>query len=259
MFCQPKNLVLLMILLASTTYAIGQKNIVLSENLEKNAEKLPVKMGSQGFGKMWKFRFGDYAVISSKLGWTTENAKSNFWNTKTESKTTEKFSFFLTNKAGDTAKVNAAHNIVVESLQSFPLTEHISIGTDALVSESNNFSAFITINSDSTETWALLMNLLKSPADGVKGEAYLTNGERTIVIVSASSNKNGEDKRSMPALGYELLEKNNAVSALQYYGGGALGMNKNIVWLENNNTDRMKLILSAAMSALLQIKATSPM
>lgn len=245
------------LLLLNPGVILGQKNIVINDSLAANSEKLPVKMGSQSFGKIWKFKFGDYAVVWSKMGWTTGSTKSNFWNTKTESKTTEKFSFFLTNKAGDTAKVNAAHNINVASLQSFPLSANFSIGTDELVKESNNFSAFININSDTTETWALLMNLLKT-LSGVKGEAYLTNGERTIVIISASSNKNGE-VRSMPALGYEFLEKDNTLSAVQYFGGGALGMNKNIIWLKNSNTDKMKLILSAAMTALLQIKVNAEM
>src|SRR5450432_3568264 len=96
-------------------FANGQKTLIISDSLAANAEKLEVKMGSQGFGKIWKFRFGDYAVVSSKKGWTTSSSSSNFFNTKTGSNTTEKFSFVLGNKTGDSAKVNAANNILVQS------------------------------------------------------------------------------------------------------------------------------------------------
>jgi hypothetical protein len=35
-------------------------------------------------------------------------------------------------------------------------------------------------------------------------------------------------------------------------------MNKNIVWLQNGLDAKMKLILAAAMTAVLQIKVTAP-
>ncbi|MBZ5858344.1 hypothetical protein [Flavihumibacter profundi] len=238
--------------------SIGQKNIIISDSLANNAEKLPVKMGSQSFGKIWKFKFGDYAVVSSKLGWTTGSSKSNFWNTKTDSKTTQKFSFNLTNKASDTAKVNAADNIEVQALQSFPLTANFSIGTNELVQESKNFSAFININSDTAETWVLLMNVIrKANAEG-NYEAFMTNGERKIFIIPASSNKPGDDHQSMPAQGYEFTENGYPLCAVQYLGSGALGMNKNIVWINAKSDAKMQLILAAAMTALLQLKVTSP-
>ena len=76
-------------------FAPAQKNIVISDSLDANADKMNVKMGSQTMGKIWKFRFGDYAVISSKMGWTKTSAKANLLNTRTESKTTQKFSFVI--------------------------------------------------------------------------------------------------------------------------------------------------------------------
>ena len=80
---------------------------------------------------------------------------------------------------------------------------------------------------------------------------------KLTVFAPASSNKNGGDKRSYPALGYEFIENGQSISALQYFGGGALGYNKNIVWIHNSLDEKVKLILAAASTAILQIKTDS--
>lgn len=79
----------ILLLIAKITEA--QKDIVVNDSLATNSEKLNVKMGTQWMGKIWQFRFGDYAVVSSKMGWTTTSTKGNFFNSKTENKSTEKF------------------------------------------------------------------------------------------------------------------------------------------------------------------------
>jgi hypothetical protein len=248
---------LLCFLLIILNNAEAQKDIIISDSLTANAEKLNVKMGTQWFGKIWKFRFGDYAVVSSKLGWVTASAKENFFNTKTESKSTEKFSFVLTNKANDSALVNAANNIAIQSLHEIEIIPHFSLGNDELLKETHNFSAFITFNGDTTETWALLMNVTRGSNSQGEYNAFLTNGERKIFLLPTTSNKNGGDNRSLPALGYEFIENDQSLSALQYYGGGAFGLNKNIIWITKNADQKMKLILAAASTAILQIMANN--
>ena len=86
-------------------------------------------------------------------------------------------------------------------------------------------------------------------------EAFLRNAEQIINIISISSNKNGNDSRMLPALGYEFVENGQSLCAMQYYGGGAMGYNKNIVWLKSGLEPRMKLILAAARTSLMQLKA----
>lgn len=235
----------------------AQKDIVLNERLAASSEVLKVKMGSQKFGKIWNFRFGDYAVVSSKKGWALTKSKTNFFGTKSESKTTEKFSFVLCNKTSDSATVNAADKIEVQQLNEIELLPHFTWGENELISGADIFTANITINNDTIESWALFMNETKDQQSGSSFQAFLTNGHRKIIISPASSNINGSDTRMFPALGYEFTEFNQSLSALQYFGGGALGYNKNIVWLDKNLDDRMKLILASAMTAILEIKVTS--
>lgn len=242
------------LLVLSASFSQAQKNIVISQSLDANNEALKVKLGGQWIGKVWKIRFGEYAVVSSKLGWTTTTTRSNFFNTRTESKSTNKFSFVLAGKAPDSAQVNAASNMQVRALQEIEIFPNFSWGSNAVLQETNNFSAFITVNNDSTETWALLMNVTYGQNALEKYEAFLTNGDRRIAITPTSSNKLGTDNRPWPALGYEFIEDGEAIGALQYFGGGLLGVNKNIVWLHKDVPEKMKLVLAAAMTSVLQIK-----
>ena len=194
-------------------------------------------------------------MVKSKNGWTTTSSKSNFFNTKTESKSTHKFSFILCNTSSDSALVNAAENIEAKAVQGFKLFENFTLGEDELSLDAHNFSATITINRDTTDTWILIMNTEINSNSENTGKAILISKEREIIIVSASSNKFGTDKRTFPAMGYEFIENDLTVSAVQYYAGGALGMNKNIVWINNVLEPKMKLILAAAITAIMQLKS----
>ena len=235
---------------------IAQKDIILSDSLNANADKMNVKMGTQWMGKIWKMRFGDYAVVSSKMGWATTSSKSNLFNSRTESKTTQKFSFVMTGASVDSARVNAADNIQVKELNTIEILPHFSVGNNELLKESNNFTAYININNDSTDTWALLINVMSGTE--VQGHynynAFMTNGTRKIFLVQVTSNKNGDDKRNIPAAGYEFMENGIALSALQFYGGGMMGANKNIIWLDRRLDTKTKLLLASAMTAVLQKK-----
>ena len=232
---------------------VNAQNIIVDENLAASSEPLKVKIGTQGFGKIAKWKFGEYEVVTSKAGWTKTTSKSNLFNTKTESKTTQKFSFILCNQAGDSALVNAAKNIEIKAVQGFELFPSFFVGEE-LKLNSRNFTASFNINRDTTDTWVLIMNSEWGSESENTGNAILTNGIRKFLIFSASSDKNGTDKRKIPAQGYELRENDHAVLALQYYGGGMLGMNKNMVWIDNTQEPKMKLILAAAATAIMQLK-----
>lgn len=233
---------------------INAQNIVVSQNLSNNSEPLKVKMGAQGFGKIGKWKFGEYSVVSSKAGWTKTTSKSNLFNTKSESKTTQKFTFIMCNKESDSALVNAAKNVEIKEVQGFELFPNFRLGENEVKLSANNFTASITINNDTTDTWVLLMNSERGSESENTGEAILTNGITKYLIFSASSNSNGTDKRKIPAIGYEFRENGNAVLAVQYYGGGTMGFNKNLVWIDNNQNQKIKLILAGTAAAILQLK-----
>lgn len=230
------------------------QNIVIDDSLAANSQALSVKIGGQGFGKISKWKFGEYAVVWSKSGWIKTDSRSNLFNTKTESKTTQKISFILCNQASDSAVVNAAKDIIIETAHGLEITRFLTFGEDELKLEALNFMATININGDTTDTWVLMVNSERGTESNNTGNGMLTNGTQSFKIVPASSNKNGTDKRLLPAEGYELLENDLSAMALQYYGGGALGLNKNKVWIDNRLDPKIKLILAAAATALMQLK-----
>lgn len=252
-------------LLLFITFVQAQgKELVISKDLAENSEMLKVKMGAQWMGKIWKFKFGDYAVVDSKMGWKKVKTKSNLLNTKSEVNSDQKFSFVLTNKTNDSAIVNAAENISVEQLQSFELFPNFYLGSDELLKDSRNFSAFISATSNQEETWALVIKNTRGSEVAHENEAFLTNGERLIKIIPVSSKKDTKNRNelgmilNLPAMGYEFIENNQSQCAMQYYAGGVLGMNKNIIWLKSDLDSRMKLIYAAAMTAIMQISQIEP-
>ena len=64
-------------------------------------------------GKIHKWRFGDYAVVASKQGWTRTGTHSNLFKTKTESRSVNEFSFVLSNNTTDSAFVDAGDQAVI--------------------------------------------------------------------------------------------------------------------------------------------------
>ena len=251
-----KSIVLICLLILSVSI-YAQKTIVLSDSLAANSDRLPVKMGTQWFGKIWKFKFGDYEVASSKMGWANTSSKGNLFNTKTKSKTTQKFSFTLAGPGTDNTHVNAASNIESSEVHSLELFTNFTIGTDVTLKESNNFSAYIRNNNDTNDTWALLMHVVLEFDQVTKAESLLTNGTRKIYLHNVTSNDKGEDDRKYPAMGYELRENGKAIAAVQFYGGGMMGTNKNIIWLSKDADPAFRLMLAAALTAVLQDKANA--
>jgi hypothetical protein len=256
------NICFLGFLLFFTVFAKAQnKELMISKELVANSEMLKVKMGTQWMGKIWKFKFGDYAVVESKLGIEKVKSKSNLLNTKSEVDSNQKFSFILTNKTNDSAIVNAVKNISIEELQSYELFPNFYLGSDELLKESRNFSAFISSTSNKEDTWVLVMKNIQGSEVAYENEAFLTNGERLISIIDITSKIDTKNRSEMgilltlPAMGYEFIENDQSLCAMQYYGGGVLGSNKNIIWLKSDLDARMKLIYAAAMTAILQIKS----
>jgi hypothetical protein len=129
----------------------------------------------------------------------------------------------------------------------------LSISSDEVMLDSANGTALITINGDTTDTWTLLMGVTIGPRREANHQAVLTNGERTIVLSPASSNTHGRSDVPGTAAGFEFIENGQSLCALQYFGG-TFG-NTSIVWMLRSLDARTKLMLAAAMTAVLQMKS----
>jgi hypothetical protein len=248
----------------------GPKNVILSDSLVANADKWDVKQGAELLGTR-KWRFGDYAVVA-KQGWTTGGTHTSFWHTKTESRTTRKFSLVLSNKTADSAFVQAAHEITAKSNPGLNLGNGWTAGGTGQTVEANRFLASITLSRDTTE-WALAIgetDVSDRHGDSIEGEAThtatLTSGERLIVLTPAFSKK--LDKKPSfgsllglsvhpPAMGYEFMEDGRSLCAVEYFSSGLAGSHKNTVWMHRNADPRLQLVLAAAMTAVLQMESVA--
>jgi hypothetical protein len=243
-------------LLGAVPVSAAQHNIIISDGLAGDADTLRVMKGAQWGGRIAKWRFGDYAVVSSKMGPTTSRGKGNQLRTETESRSTtrstEEFSFVLTNRTTDSARVKVAHNSTVHTLHK-PTSNGWAIASDEVVLDSASGTAVITINGDTTDTWTLRIGVTIGPTTEGNHRAVLTNGERTILLSPVSSNTHGRSDVRGTAAGYEFFENGQSLCALQYFGG-TLG-NTTIVWMRRSLDATTKLMLAAAMTAVLQMKS----
>jgi hypothetical protein len=249
----------LMLSLSSLSSLSQNKNIVVDEDLSLTSEIFKVKIGSSKWGGIMRFKFGDYAVVESKRGWKVTNSKTNFINTKSEKNVESKFYFVLSDQTNDSAFVNAMDNVEKQEFKQDGFLNFF--GVDPQYSETvmrhSFFTSLISTASNKEDTWLLLLDQTYGTEVESEFEGLLQNDERKISFLIATSNKNGDDERDFPALGYEFYENGVALCAVQYYGGGALGYNKNIIWLKSDLDARMKLILAAAMTSLMQYKFPS--
>jgi hypothetical protein len=250
------------------------KNIILSDSLLANADKWNVDQGAQWMGKIHKWRFGDYAVVASKQGWTTTRTDTNFFKTKMQSQTATKFSFVLTNKTNDSAFVSAVHEISSRSNPGFKLGHGWTAGGDGgQTHELDQLMASITLSSDTTESWGLSIgqtDITDRHGDSVDGgsthTATLTSGERRVVLTPVFSKKLGKHPSlgtqltmdfHPPAMGYEFVENGRSLCAVEYFSSGLAGSAKNTVWMDRNADTRLQLVLAAAMTAVLELQAAA--
>jgi hypothetical protein len=257
-------------LLAAIPASAAPKHVILSDSLLANADTWDVKQGAQWMG-IHKWRFGDYAVVTSKSGWTTSGTHTDLFHTKSESHSGNKFSFVLTNRTTDSAFVSAAHDVRAQSHPGLKLGSDVTIGGDDRVLESESFTASITVNRDTTEAWVLSIGTTDvSSAAGESREdqgthaATLTHGDRRIVLDPVFSKKLTEHRSftsqlglqlAPPAMGYEFIEDGRSLCALEYFSSGLAGAHKNTVWMLRGADARLQLVLAAAMTAVLELKS----
>jgi hypothetical protein len=241
--------------------ASAQKAIIIDDDLSANADVLKVKMGVMAPGKMWKFKFGEYAIISSKMGATITSTSSGFLSPVEKSRTKQKFSFILKGAGPETVSVKAAQNIESEALRELKIARGVSMDVQDISGTSDNFVAEIAVDGGPDNPWTLLLEVASS-WEVLKEKtlsSLLTDGKREILITPVTSNEPGAKSSKMSARGYEFSEAGRALGALQYWGGGLFGANKNIVHMRRDLDSQTKLLLAAAMTAIMQVKTNAQM
>jgi len=256
-------------LLVALPATAAPKNILLSDSLLANADKWDVKHGAYWMGK-FHWSFGDYVVLSSKSSGTHSKTKTNLLETKSESRAANTFEFVLGNKTMDSAFVHATHEITARSNPGLKLGDGWTAGGEEGTHGADLFTASITLNGDSTAAWALSIgstDVANREGDSMTGgthSATLKHGDREIVLASVFSEK--ITKRPSigslfkmhiipPAMGYEFAEEGHSLCAVEYSSSGLAGSAKNTVWMDRNADSRLRLVLAAAITAILELQS----
>ncbi len=231
----------------------GGKNIPIDPILAANSEALKVRLNTKGPIKNWCLQFGDFRILIHEMNELETRESSNFLKTKITHESKDHISFSLHNNSPDSAHTLAISEKTVLELRSLEICRDFFWGRDDFLRDSHFLSAIIRGSWDKNKKWFLLMEQDYGRTNH-KYEAFLGNDERIIKIIPLSSNSTGKNKRLYPALGYEFIENKEVLSAVQYHGGGALGLFKKTIWIKSAIDHRTKLILAAAMSALILLE-----
>jgi hypothetical protein len=252
--------------LAVSPASAAQESIVISDSLAAHADELKVTMGSQGFGQISKWHVGDYAVVSSKLSATQVHTSTDLLKTRLTRHSTTTFKFVMSNATNQSASVTAARHAMDHASQETKVTKSLSLGSNELLEESDSCTATIVVSGDTTETWTLLKSSTTAPE--LSYQAILTNGERTIVlnpVRSAARDDKAHHKSFLshftsqivpPAMGYEFMEADQSLCALQTFGGISKE-NGRRVWMRRDLAASLKLVLAAAMTTVLQVETSA--
>ncbi|WP_445386514.1 hypothetical protein ACT6NV_06850 [Robiginitalea sp. IMCC44478] len=238
-------------LLYSCTQVLAQ-GIEIDELLQDTAPEWNVKIGAAWPGKISKYRFGDYAVADSKQGMATSTYTQKPFSRKASSRAEVAFTFALSNGENDSVFVRAASRSSMEELRASQIFEWLSIGEEGLQSATDYFEARMSLDNGAPPGWLLLLVRSWREDYGEEIISEMSNGEQTIQIVPVSSPSNGKGSRNITAMGYEFFSKGESLAAVQYYGGGAFGLNKNKVWLRPDLGAELRLVLAGAMTALME-------
>jgi hypothetical protein len=237
--------------------AFAQQGIAIDEDLRASAEALPVTMDRQKLFKVGDFRFGDYAIVSSKMGVSHEDDTSVFTNVLTHSDAAERFSFVMKGAGPETATVKAKFSTESGPLKRYEVLPGVSVGAGELSGSIDRLDGEVVVDGGTQAAWRLHLRVKRDVA-GVRekaGDSSLSNGVRTVDIVDVASLAVDDAPQGIPARGYQFVEGGKALAALQFYGGGHPTSHKGmVVYLRSDLDAETKLTLAAAMTAILQAK-----
>ncbi len=237
--------------------ALAQQGIAIDQDLRASAEALPVTMDRQKLFKVGDFRFGDYAIVSSKMSGSREDDTSLFTNVLTHSDAAERFSFVLKGAGPETATVKAKFSTESGPLKRYEVLPGVSVGAGELSGSIDRLDGQVVVDGSAQPPWRLHLRVKRNVAgvDEKAGESSLSNGARTVDIVDVASVAADGAPKAIPARGYQFVEGGKALGALQFYGGGHPTSHKGmVVYLRSDLDAETKLTLAAAMTAILQAK-----
>jgi hypothetical protein len=139
----------------------------------------------------------------------------------------------------------------------YELLPGVTVGAGDVSGAIDRLDGEVAIADSESAPWKLHLRVKRNVAgvDEKAGVSSLSNGARTIQIVDVVEAAAEGASKGIPARGYQFVEDGKALAALQFYGGGHPTSHADmVVYLHSDLDADMKLVLSAAMTAILQAK-----
>lgn len=256
--CQPRAVRLAATLagcLAFSAACRSASRIVIDDGLRAGSDVMRARMTVQAPGRIWNFKFGEYAIVKSHLG--PEKTTTRGSGSLEESLTTLSFWFILKGAGPEAVKVEAFQRIGSLDIVDVKVSPDSSVSAEGITGVHNNLVATLAFEGDEGPSWKLVLNAVTH--GGGAGErtpvSCMTDGTRRIVLRPVSNDVPGAKRHAIPARGYEFAENGIPLGAVQYYGGGMFGINMNYIHLRRDLDPRTRLLLAAAMTLVLQAKS----
>ena len=254
--------------------------------LGAHAVRLDILERNVGTGKIHDFQFGDYATVSGEIGARTGKTTRTHLALEKHRRVVTSYSFVLQEAGAGAASVQATQTAEVtwHTLLEFlpglyigPAGGGVEYSSDSEEDEAERcwesdddcfddddgqkrvkssideqIAATIVVNADTPASWQLSLDASRSGTlfELVVRSASLTDGTRMISVTPSTV---FEQTDGRPKWTYRFVEGGTALAALEFADGVS-----SVAWMRQELPQDTKLILAAAMTAILQGQSTAP-
>jgi len=242
----------------------AQKLIKMDEELVAKSTIMKVKLKG-GIG-MFKYLFGDFAVISTKnkdnslrngeIRDTISGSYSSDYNFSMFKEeiwgiTEQKQNFVFLGHLNDTVLVNMATAYDYNSKMDSENRDKSRVETTIIKNSREKFVAFLTQTKD-VPSWIVEIDTQLGKEvkarGGIISNGTLSDGSTLIEINPVENWSNGKISKLFPILGFEFVHNGEYLAAVQV--SKSMG-SKKYVWLKNNLPKELELILATAATTVM--------
>ncbi len=235
-----KNL-LVTTLLFTSIISCKMPALLFHGDLGNNTTVMDAK-GRQGWQFNQVIRFGAYKTSKLKRGWTKELDWTFFLKFK---KAEQKLSFVQYTPSGDSAKVFSVGKFKSEEL---PLFKDF---LNYIIKYENTYTGTVILNEQTNKSWDFIANNPESVQSKDDNCGIIKGQDGTEIQIKGIDKLEGHSTWAFTTnYGFEFIQDGKSLGAVSVVNDGK-------VWLKNDLSEEMKLILSSVSSALLSRQSMS--
>jgi hypothetical protein len=258
----------------------------IDADLRAHADRWEILERKVGAGKIHDFQFGDYTIVSGEIGAHSGKATRTHLALETRRRAVTSYSFVLKGAGASTANVQATQtakvtwHTLLEFFPGFyvgPAGGGVEYSSDSEEDEEEacwedndacwdddeghkrvkssideQLVATIVVEGVASAPWELSLDANRSGVlfELVVRSASLTVGSQTIAITPLTAFERADGR---PMWAYQFVDRGTTLAAVEF--GDGVG---SVAWMRRELPEDTRLMLAAAMTAILQGQATTP-